>query len=124
MARSPPLTATYISTPFDGQPDRPRQRRDSAVGDQQQIDTAGKQSAIDGEVFGKIPVHWRNAKPFRAANAGTFQGQRQAFFQATHLKDDGGGAIRILRRAEIESIERRYPLGIGDQGELGLIWRR
>src|SRR5262245_2489800 len=124
MARSPPLTATYISAFPGPDPQRARQRRDAAVGSEEQIDTARKQAAVDGELGRQLRRHRRGVEPLRIANARPLQDQGYAAFQALHLNDDGGRSIRIFRRAELEFPKWRRLLRFSDQGEIRVLGRR
>src|SRR5262249_54986662 len=108
IARSPPLTATYISSlPLACESHRARQRRDLVGARQDEIDAAWKQRAIDGEPCWHVVRQPGGVQHRPVADARPCQRERRSAAQRRNLHHERGGAIRIVRRAETEGLDRR-----------------
>src|SRR6478736_5923961 len=118
MARSPPLTATYMrlaSLVHDARGARDRDH--GIVGDQHHIDAARKQRFVDAQALEQIERLDRRLERRDTVDAGSAQVEAASRIQAIDLKDQRGRAIRIFAGAQRETLERRQRRAVADQRE-------
>src|SRR2546426_4797977 len=115
MARSPPLTATYMSTSLCGEPRGARDRDNGIVVHQHDIDTARKQRSVNRKPLEQIFWLDRGLQRSRAVDARTLQFENRTVRQTFDLQDQRRRTIGILVAAEGKTIERRKILRVSDQ---------
>src|SRR5215468_7866896 len=107
MARSPPLTATYMllaSLVYDTR--GARDRNHGVIGNQHHVDAARKQRLVDAQAFEQVGWPDRCLKDRHAVDPRTAELIGAPGIEALHLQDQRGRTIRIFVTPERKTLER------------------
>src|SRR5262249_38333797 len=118
MARSPPLTATYMSASRHVQ--RARQPGDRLGRREQNVDSARKLRAVVSELMEEVRGEREGGKPPRAENARAAQDHAFALGNMRDLEHHGGRVVGKFETALREACERRRRGRRGQEREGGV----
>ena len=121
MARSPPLTATYMSG-LD--PRRARQRGGAPVGDEDEVQAAREQRMQCRPARDEVARQRRRGERRLAVDAGAAQSPALIGAEVAHLHDQRRRAIGIFQRAERKCVEIGKAERARDEREGGFLRRR
>src|ERR1700722_17200320 len=118
MARSPPLTATYIGSVLllwaGGQPGGAGQGRHRVVVHQQQVDAAREESGVAAPRLGETVGGPRGGERRGAVDARSAGGEAGRPGAAADVEHDRGGQVRCFVGAQRQGCQRGQRAGVGE----------